>query len=96
LVPICLTSVNYVQATDMSRSSEDLLAQLHGMVGRELLDQLSADDPQTRLSAVDRALKFLKDNAITSTVEASVPLQQIQDSLPTAEELEKLMTMTPD
>ena len=66
------------------------------MVGRELLDQLSADDPQTRLSAVDRALKFLKDNAITSTVEASVPLQQIQDSLPTAEELEKLMTMTPD
>ncbi len=80
----------------MSRASEDLLAQLHGLVGYELLDQLRADDPQARLAAVDRAMKFLKDNSITSTIEASVPLHDIQASMPTAEELEKLMTMTPD
>ncbi len=41
-------------------------------------------------------MKFLKDNSITSTIEASVPLHDIQASMPTAEELEKLMTMTPD
>ena len=80
----------------MSRSTEDLLAQLHGMVGRELLDQLHAEDPRERLAAIDRAMKFLRDNNITSTVEASVPLQDIRSSMPTADELEKLMQLTPD
>ena len=41
-------------------------------------------------------MKFLKDNCITATVEASVPLHDIQAAMPTAEELEKLMQMTPD
>jgi len=80
----------------MSRASEDLLAQLHGLVGYELMQQLRSDDPRERLAAVDRALKFLKDNNITSTVEASVPLQDIRAAMPTAEELEKLMSLTPD
>lgn len=80
----------------MSRASEDLLAQLHGLVGFELIEQLQSEDPRTRIAAVDRAMRFLKDNNITSSVEASVPLQTIQANLPTADELEKLMTMTPD
>ena len=80
----------------MSRASEDLLAQLHGLVGYELVEQLQSEDPKTRIAAVDRAMRFLKDNNITSTVEASVPLQTIQSNLPSADELEKLMTMTPD
>ena len=80
----------------MSRASEDLLAQLHGLVGYELVEQLQSEDPKTRIAAVDRAMRFLKDNNITSTVEASVPLQTIQTNLPSADELEKLMTMTPD
>jgi hypothetical protein len=80
----------------VSRASEDLLAQLHGLVGFELIEQLQSEDPKTRIAAVDRAMRFLKDNNITSTVEASVPLQTIQANLPTADELEKLMTMTPD
>jgi Fe2+ or Zn2+ uptake regulation protein len=66
------------------------------MVGYELMQQLRSDDPRERLAAVDRALKFLKDNNITSTVEASVPLQDIRAAMPTAEELEKLMSLTPD
>jgi hypothetical protein len=41
-------------------------------------------------------MRFLKDNSITATVEASVPLQDIQAAMPTPEELERLMTMTPD
>ena len=80
----------------MSRASEDLLAQLHGLVGYELVEQLQSEDPKTRIAAVDRAMRFLKDNNITSTIEASVPLRTIQTNLPTADELEKLMTMTPD
>ena len=77
-----------------------------GEEGKARMDKLSnlhvelikayPEDPQTRLAAVDRAMKFLKDNSITSTIEASVPLHDIQASMPTAEELEKLMTMTPD
>ena len=80
----------------MSRSSEDLLAQLHGLVGRELLDQLNADDATARLSAVDRAMKFLRDNNITSTLAAPTPLADIQRAMPTPEELEELMSKTPD
>ena len=66
------------------------------MVGRELLDQLHADDPRERLAAIDRAMKFLRDNNITSTIEASVPLQDIKASMPSADELERLMQLTPD
>jgi hypothetical protein len=80
----------------MSRASEDLLAQLHGMVGKELLNQLHSEDPKERLFAIDRTLRFLKDNNITSTIEASVPIQEIRAAMPTAEELEKLMQLTPD
>jgi len=41
-------------------------------------------------------MRFLKDNNITSTIEASTPLQDIKAAMPTTEELERLMTMTPD
>jgi NADPH:quinone reductase-like Zn-dependent oxidoreductase len=91
-----LNAVKHHKGTTVSRASEDLLALLHGMVGSELLDQLRSEDPRTRISAVDRAMKFLKDNNITSTVEASVPLQDIQAAMPTAAELERLMQLTPD
>ena len=80
----------------MSRCSEDILAQIHGLVGHELIEQLQSEDPRTRINAVDRAMKFLKDNMITATVESSEPLAQITSALPSADELEKLMTMTPD
>ena len=80
----------------MSRASEALLAQIHGLVGQEIVSLLHSDDPLERIAGLDRAMRFLKDNSITATVEASVPLQQIKAAMPTPEELEKLMTMTPD
>lgn len=80
----------------MSRASEDLLAQLHGLIGSELLAMLRSDDPRERLAAVDRSLRFLKDNGITSTVAASPDLDRIKREIPTAEDLERLMRMTPD
>ena len=72
----------------MSRCSEDILAQIHGLVGHELIEQLQSEDPRTRINAVDRAMKFLKDNMITATVESSEPLAQITSALPSADELE--------
>jgi len=47
------------------------------------------------MAAVDRALRFLKDNNITASLQAAPDLGRIRDSLPTAEELERLMKMTP-
>ena len=40
--------------------------------------------------------KFLKDNNITTTIDASPDMGHIQSLLPKADELERLMTMTPD
>ena len=69
----------------------------------ELIQTLMTDHFIERLqsgevtpSELNTIRQFLKDNNITSTIEASVPLQTIQTNLPTADELEKLMTMTPD
>ena len=39
---------------------------------------------------------MLKDNSITAQIDASTPLSDIQNLMPKAEELEQLMTMTPD
>ena len=41
-------------------------------------------------------MKFLKDNNITTTIDASPDMGHIQSLLPKADELERLMTMTPD
>lgn len=80
----------------MSRASEALLAQIHGLVGQEIVSLLHSDDPRERIAGLDRAMRFLKDNNITTTLEASTPIQEIRAALPTHEELERLMTMTPD
>jgi hypothetical protein len=85
-----------LQVTAVSRASEELLAQIHGLVGHEIVSLLHSEDPRERVAGLDRAMRFLKDNNITSTIEASVPLQDIKAAMPTTEELERLMTMTPD
>lgn len=80
----------------MGRASEDLLATLHGLVGTRIKDMLNAEDPREVREGINLALKFLKDNNITATLDASTPLEDIRDALPSAAELERLMTMTPD
>ena len=80
----------------MSRSSEDFLGSLHGLVGEQIKTLLLSDDPRDIKMGIDAGLKFLKDNNITSTVDNSTPIAQIKDLLPTKDELEKLMTMTTD
>lgn len=80
----------------MTRASEDFLGSIHALVGEEIRDMLQDIDPRQRREGVQLALKFLKDNNITAQIEASEPLANIASSLPSAAELEKLMSMTPD
>lgn len=80
----------------MSRASEELLAQLHGMVGQALLEGLRSEDEMVRNYAIKDAMRFLKDNNITATLNSSPQLRDIKSELPTAEELERLMTLTPN
>ena len=54
------------------------------------------DDQTWEVECTEKVLKFLKDNNITAQLEASAPMANIVSSLPSAAELEKLMTMTPD
>ena len=80
----------------MTRASEDFLGSIHALVGQEIRDMLQDVDPRQRREGVQLALKFLKDNNITAQIEASEPLANIASSLPSAAELEKLMSMTPE
>ncbi len=80
----------------MTRASEDFLGSIHALVGEEIRDMLQDVDPRQRREGVQLALKFLKDNNITAQIEASEPLANIASSLPSAAELERLMTMTPE
>lgn len=80
----------------MQKSSEEFLGGLHGLVGQKIMQMLESDDPRDVREAISQAMKFLKDNNISASIDASPNLGHIQSLLPQAEELEKLMTMTPD
>lgn len=79
----------------MSRASEDFLAQLHGMVGEQIRQLLLSDDPRDIKAGIDAGMKFLKDNSITATIDASPALHDIQKLVPSREELEALMHQSP-
>ena len=80
----------------MARCSEDQLAQLHGLVGDTIADLMQSENPRDRKDAVAMAIKFLKDNDISATLESSPALNRIEKELPSVAELEKLMTQTPN
>jgi hypothetical protein len=80
----------------MGRASEELLAQIHGEVGAAIKELIQSPDPRERLKGIEMGMKFLKDNSITATVQANTSLHDIRQAMPTADDLERLMTMTPD
>ena len=69
---------------------------LHGLVGKQIQQLLLSDDPRDVREGISMGMKFLKDNNITASIDASPNLGHIKTLLPEAEELERLMTMTPD
>ena len=62
----------------------------------QIMEMMQSENPRDVKEGVALGLKFLKDNNITATVEASAPMADIKSMLPSADELEKLMSMTPD
>ena len=81
------------------RASEDFLALLHQEVARKLHEMIASEDPKEAQAALSQAIKFLKDNAITATVETKeldTLSEATRDKLPTMEELERMMQLTPD
>lgn len=80
----------------MGRASEELLAALHGEVGDAIKDMIQSSDPREKVKGIELGIRFLKDNQITATVEASTSIEAIRNAMPKPEDLERLMTMTPD
>ena len=80
----------------MSRATEDFLASIHGLVAEQIRELLQSPDPRDVKEGIALGMKFLKDNQITATVDSSPDLSQLNKMLPTADELEKLMTATPN
>lgn len=91
-----LLTLEITQVYPMSKSSEDLLDKIHGLVGEKIKHFLESDDPRDVREGISMAMKFLKDNNISATIDASPNLEHINSMLPDAEELERLMTLTPD
>jgi hypothetical protein len=79
----------------MSRATEDFLATIHGLVAEQIRELLQSPDPRDVKEGIALGMKFLKDNQITATVDTSPDLSQLNEILPTADELEKLMAVTP-
>jgi len=80
----------------MSRASEDFLAGIHGLVAESIRELLQSPDPRDIKEGINMGMRFLKDNGITASIDASPDLSHIHQMMPSAQELEKLMSMTPD
>jgi hypothetical protein len=82
----------------MGRASEDSLAEIHRMVADGIKQLVQSDDPSEHERGLAMAMRFLKDNSITATPRndgiASLK-ETIKKKLPTAEELDKLMRLSP-
>jgi hypothetical protein len=86
----------YSSPEEGGRADDDTMGDLHGRTAHEIARFLKYGTPRARLAAIDKAIKFLKDNSVTSTIGRSRSLQKVADSLPSVDELEALMRLTPD
>jgi len=82
----------------MGRASEDSLAEIHKMVADGIRQLIESEEPGDSVRGLQMAMRFLKDNSITATPRndgiASLK-ETIKQKLPTAEELDKLMRLSP-
>lgn len=82
----------------MDRAPEEMLAQIHGEVAQGISELINSDHPNSKVKGLELALKFLKDNHITTQIGASPETERLaalaHDT--TREDLEKLMQFTPD
>jgi hypothetical protein len=76
-------------------ASESKLSAMHNTIAENINTLIEDQDPRIKLQALKLGIQFLKDNRITATSEAEPRLNDIVSKIPTAEELEKLMSLTP-
>jgi hypothetical protein len=81
---------------ESGRADDSTMSDLHGQTAHEISRFLKYGTPRAKLAAIDKAIKFLKDNSITTTLGRSKGLQKVADALPSVEDLEALMRLTPD
>lgn len=62
------------------KADKKVLAQLHGLVASELIEKLTSKE--WRPADIMAAIKFLKDNDISSDFEANDKLKTLFNSLP--------------
>lgn len=78
---------------------EEALGDLHTQVADTLKDLIASPDERVKVSAIQAAIRFLKDNQISAerNDEGLNALHQgLRDLAPTREELERLMRVSPD
>jgi hypothetical protein len=63
----------------MSKATEDQLNLLHGIVTQKLIDEISEEECSPAMMA--QAIKMLKDNDITTSIENNEGLSSLSDAL---------------
>lgn len=63
----------------MSKATIESLSELHGVVATELTRRILADEASA--ADIGAAIKFLKDNAITASVEDNTQMKDLKDRL---------------
>ena len=64
----------------MSRASEDLLGQLHGLIAEGFIEKFKSGEATS--ADYNAAIKFLKDNGINCIAEQDPKMQKLYDNLP--------------
>lgn len=63
----------------MTKASVDALSELHGVVATELIRRIKGDEASA--ADIGAAIKFLKDNSITASIEDNSQMKSLKDKL---------------
>ena len=76
-------------------AGDETMGNLHGRTAHELTRMMTYGNARVKLSAINAAIKFLKDNSITTTIKPNTPTGKVLSALPSVDELERLMKLSP-
>lgn len=76
-------------------ADDETMGSLHGRTAHELTRMMTYGNVRTKLAAISASIKFLKDNNITSSIKPNNPTGKVLSALPSVEELERLMRLSP-
>jgi len=76
-------------------ADDETMGSLHGRTAHELTRMMTYGNVRTKLAAINASIKFLKDNGITSSIKPNNPTGKVLSALPSVEELERLMRLSP-